>query len=58
MESAAKGMQGGLAEELQSKGGDSFFGMIGGPLKLGEGDRLSKSREEAKKLEVEEADNA
>jgi hypothetical protein len=51
-------MQGGLAEELQSKGKNPFFGMTGGPLQLGKGDRLSKSREEAKKLEAEEADKA
>ncbi|KAF8538139.1 regulator of chromosome condensation 1/beta-lactamase-inhibitor protein II [Trichophaea hybrida] len=53
MRSDARGGQGGLAEGTIARGGSSFFGMTGGPLQIGEDDKLSESSEKRKKDEEE-----
>jgi hypothetical protein len=49
MESEARGATGGLAEGTMARGGNSFFGLTGGALKLGKDDKLSESRTKGKK---------
>lgn len=58
VQSDARGGNSSLAEGSMARGGQSFFGMTGGALQLGEGDRLSESREtekeKAKKRKLEQ----
>ena len=48
MRSDARGGSSSLVEASMARGGQSFFGMTGGALQLGEGDRLSESGEREK----------
>jgi hypothetical protein len=52
-ESDARGGTGGLAEGTMTRGGNSFFGLTGGPLQLGKDDKLSESRQKAEKQDEE-----
>jgi hypothetical protein len=54
VQSDARGGSGILAEGSISRGGQSHFGMTGGALRLGEGNRLSESREKRKRKERDE----